>query len=123
MMRKFFLLGTSLFWLLIMTLWLQARHAPPVRTEVAMPVEPTYTLAEVSQHALESDCWMAIDGQVYDLTAYLPEHPSKPSIILPWCGQEASEAYRTKTKGRTHSPAADQLLPGYRIGQLQKESR
>ena len=86
-----------------------------------MPVEKTYTLAEVGRHALESDCWMAIDGQVYDLTSYLPDHPSKPSIILPWCGKEASEAYRTKSKGRAHSPAADQLLPGYRIGRLENE--
>ena len=123
MMRKLFLLGTSLFWLLILTLWLQAGHVPAERTEAAMPVETSYTLAEVGQHALENDCWMAIDGQVYDLTAYLPEHPSKPSIILPWCGREATDAYQTKTKGRTHSPAADQLLPGYRIGRLQTGSR
>lgn len=35
-----------------------------------------------------------------------------------WCGKEATDAYRTKTKGRPHSPYADQLLPTYRIGQL-----
>lgn len=61
---------------------------------------------------------MAIDGSIYDLTPYLPDHPSKPSIILPWCGKDASEAYRTKTKGRSHSPEADQLLVNYRIGAL-----
>jgi cytochrome b involved in lipid metabolism len=53
---------------------------------------------------------------VYDLTAYLPEHPSTPSVIVPWCGREASEVYRTKTRGRPHSPEADQLLSRYRIG-------
>ena len=121
MMRKLFLIGTSLFWLLVLTLWLQARQAPQVLTEGLVPVEKTYTLAELSQHSLESNCWMAINGQVYDVTSYLPDHPSRPSIILPWCGKEASEAYRTKTKGRAHSPAADVLLTDYRLGRLQDE--
>lgn len=113
MMRKLFLLATLLFWSVLLGLWLFARTAPSPE-----PLEKTYTLVEVARHGVENDCWMAIDGQVYDLTAYLPEHPSKPSIILPWCGREASAAYRTKTKGRAHSPVADQLLSTYRIGRL-----
>lgn len=64
---------------------------------------------------------MAIEGKVYDLTAYLPEHPSKPGLILPWCGKEASEAYRTKTRGRTHSARADQLLAKYEVGRVAAE--
>ena len=43
---------------------------------------------------------------------------SDPAAILPWCGKDASEAYRTKTRGRPHSPYADTLLPKYRIGAL-----
>jgi len=117
MMRQLFLLATVAFWAVVLSLWLLARNAPV--SEAPPPAaDKTYALSEVARHATENDCWMAIDGQVYDLTAYLPEHPSKPSIILPWCGREASAAYRTKTKGRAHSPAADQLLPAYRIGRL-----
>lgn len=120
MMRKLFLLATVLFWAVVLGLWLLARSGP--MSEPPLPLaEKTYALAEVARHGAENDCWMAIDGQVYDLTGYLPEHPSKPSIILPWCGREASDAYRTKTKGRAHSPAADQLLPAYRIGRLLAE--
>jgi cytochrome b involved in lipid metabolism len=55
---------------------------------------------------------------VYDFTAYLPGHPADPAVIQPWCGKDASEAYRTKTRGRPHSPYADTLLPRYRIGAL-----
>jgi len=61
---------------------------------------------------------MIIAGEVYDFSAYLPKHPSNPRYVLPWCGKEASEAYRTKTTGRSHSSRADQLLPAYRIGRL-----
>ena len=120
MMRKLFLLATVLFWAVVLGLWLLARTAP-FPEPMPVPVEKNYSLAEVARHGAENDCWMAIDGQVYNLTGYLPEHPSKPSIILPWCGREASDAYRTKTKGRAHSPAAAQLLPAYRIGRLLAE--
>lgn len=120
MMRQLFLLATLSFWTVVLGLWLLAGSAP-LPVQPPPPVEKTYGLAEVARHDAENDCWMAIDGQVYDLTGYLPEHPSKPSIILPWCGREASDAYRTKTKGRAHSPAADQLLPAYRIGRLRAE--
>ena len=62
---------------------------------------------------------MAIDGVVYDFTAYLPEHPSAPAVIVAWCGREASEAYHTKTRGRPHSSYADRLMPEYRVGRLE----
>ena len=72
----------------------------------------------MSTRASPDNCWMAIRGTVYDLSAYLPRHPSPPEIVLPWCGKEATEAYDTKTKGRPHSAYADELLAKYRIGIL-----
>lgn len=121
MMRRLFLLATGAFWLAVLAFWLAGRGAGPLPP--AQPALPAggqlWSLAEVAAHAAPEDCWMAIDGQVYDVSAYLPEHPSRPAIIVPWCGREASEAYRTKGKGRSHSLAADQLLATYRIGRLQ----
>jgi len=118
MMRKLVYLGTGVFWLAMLAFWAGSRLAPPSTAASPAPVraERPIALAEVTLHASSTDCWMAIDGKVYDLTAYLPEHPSNPSVIVPWCGREASEAYRTKTRGRRHSPEADRLLPAYRIG-------
>jgi len=115
MMKRLFQLSTALFWGALFSLWAVGRESAQ---SPETPPTPYYSLAEVAQHATESDCWMAIHGQVYDLSAYLPEHPTRPSIILPWCGKEASEAYDTKTRGRPHSPGADQLLETYRIGTL-----
>ncbi len=118
MMRKIFFAGTGLFWLFILGVW-AANGSAPTEADTP-PAEPTYTLAEVARHATETDCWMAIRGQVYDLSTYLPNHPTRPAIILPWCGHDATEAYNTKTKGRPHSPGADQLLTEYRIGRVRE---
>lgn len=121
MMRNLVLLSTTLFWLLVLLFALAAgNNGKSARTD--LPADNTdkfVAMSEVARHASSEDCWMVINTRVYDLTAYLPEHPSKPSIILPWCGKEASEAYKTKSKGRSHSTQADQALANYAIGRVE----
>jgi cytochrome b involved in lipid metabolism len=121
MMRRLVFFSTAVFWLVVLVLALTTgNNGEPMRNErPAAKADKLVTMAEVARHARSEDCWMVIDTQVYDLTAYLPEHPSKPSIILPWCGKEASEAYKTKTKGRPHSEQADQALTDYAIGRVE----
>jgi cytochrome b involved in lipid metabolism len=117
-MRRLFVSSTFLFWLAVCAFWVASVVLPPAPDTRAVAADRSYTLAEVGRHVTKDDCWMAIEGQVYDLTGYVPQHPSDPAVFLPWCGKEATQAYRTKTKGRPHSPYADQLLPQYRIGVL-----
>lgn len=121
MSRKLFLVATALFWIAVLAAWLGRRWEPPALHEPPAKVSKSYTLVDVAQHAKEEDCWMAINSRVYDLTAYIPEHPSRPAIILPWCGKEASEAYRTKMKEKPHSSMANQLLESYEIGEQRAE--
>lgn len=118
MTRTLFFASTGLFWLFVLGIW-EAGGAARSDAPAAVQV-PAYTLADVGQHATEADCWMAIHGKVYDLTLYLPEHPTRPSVILPWCGKESTEAYNTKMRGRPHSPGADQLLEAHLIGRLRE---
>lgn len=115
-MRTLFVVATLIFWAVIAAFWGGAYMAPKAPEPAPRPQERGYTLREVARHASEDDCWMAIGGQVYDLTGYLPRHPADPQIILPWCGKEATTAYNTKTQGRPHTARADALLPKYRIG-------
>lgn len=97
----------------------QAAEAPATRASAApASTSERYTLAEIARHADAKSCWMAIDGAVYDFTAYLPQHPADPQAMLRHCGKEASEAFRTKDAGRPHSPYAARLLDTYRIGTL-----
>lgn len=117
MMRRLFISSTLLFWLAVCGFWVASAWLPDA-PETQAAADKTYSLAEVARHGTGDDCWMAIGGQVYDFTAYLPLHPSDPTVFLPWCGKEATQAYQTKTKGRPHSTYAVQLLPMYRIGAL-----
>lgn len=125
-MRKLFIFSTVVFWLAVAGFWLNSFLPPaaplsaisPTISPVVEAADKSHTLAEVAGHGGEDDCWMVIDGHVYDITAYLPDHPSNPKLILPWCGKEATQAWQTKGKGRPHSSRADQLLAEYRIGKL-----
>ena len=115
-MHKLYLFATLGFWLMVATIWAKTLLAPVTANAPPASAEHLISAAELAHHATPQDCWMAIRGSVYDLTMYLPDHPSRPEIIEPWCGKDATRAYETKTKGRPHSRAADELLPVYRIG-------
>ena len=117
-MRSGFLVSTVAFWGLIAALAVGAAVAPGVAP--ADQNDRAISAEELAKHARPDDCWMAIRGSVYDVTKYLPDHPSRPEIIEPWCGKEATQAYETKTKGRKHSEAADKMLPAYRIGTFEQ---
>lgn len=117
-MGRWYLGATAVFWLLVATFWAAGRWLPSADERPAAAADRSIAPAELARHARPDDCWMAIRGSVHDVSAYLPEHPSRPSIVLPWCGREATEAYDTKTKGRPHSAHADALLATYRIGTL-----
>jgi cytochrome b involved in lipid metabolism len=118
-MRNLFIGSTAAFWTVVGGLWLAADSAaehPDMQSP--SPAKKSYSLQDVAAHNTASDCWMAIHGKVYDVTTYLPDHPSRPEVIERWCGKEASEAYDTKTKGRRHSQEADRQLEPYLIGRL-----
>ncbi len=81
-------------------------------------VASAYTLEQVAEHSTLEDCWMAIEGVVYDFTTYVPLHPTSASVLEQWCGREATEGMRTKGYGRDHSAAAWGMMEAYRVGPL-----
>lgn len=117
-MRRLYISTTLLFWLLVTAFWAGSLWLPPADQSLAVAAEKSYSKSDLAKHATPENCWMAIRGNVYDLSSYLPGHPSPPELVLPWCGKEATEAYNTKTKGRPHAPYADELLVKYKIGRL-----
>jgi predicted heme/steroid binding protein len=50
----------------------------------------TIDLAELSQHATTSSCWMAVAGIVYDVTLFLHEHPGGDEILVESAGKDAT---------------------------------
>lgn len=118
-MKKIAFAAFIAFWSSVATLLTTAALQPEVLA--ADEEESSFTLDDVAQHDSVSDCWMAIMGQVYDFTDYIPQHPVPPVIISAWCGKEATEGMTTKGYGNDHSPFAYQLMDTYRIGILATE--
>lgn len=78
----------------------------------------TYTLAEVAERDSLENCWMVIEGKVYDFSDYIPDHPTPPFVMEQWCGKEATEGMRTKGYGRDHSAAAWAMMEPFLVGTL-----
>lgn len=45
------------------------------------------TADEVAQHSTRESCWVIIEGEVYDVTGFLNDHPGGASIILRYGGK------------------------------------
>jgi len=56
-------------------------------------------LSEVNRHCIPQDCWVAINGKVYDLTEFADRHPGGPTVILKWAGKDVSKMYNDIHKG------------------------
>ena len=96
-------------------------------TTVASSTEPTtadsssssFTLEDVAAHSTENDCWMAIDGKVYDVSAYFGRHPGGNRELLRGCGIDATEAFNTQGGEGSHSSFAVGQLAEFEIGTLE----
>lgn len=121
-MKKFIFAVFVAFWASVATVAVIEVLTPARETPATAAENPKrFTLREVAEHDAVEDCWMVIEGQVYDFTDYIPKHPAPLSVIEPWCGTEATEGMQTKGVGRDHSPAAWAMLDDYRIGELADE--
>ncbi len=53
----------------------------------------TVRLADVAAHNSRGSLWMAVHGKVYDMTAFVDEHPGGASILLKNGGGDATTAF------------------------------
>lgn len=76
------------------------------------------TLEQVALHSIQSDCWLAIRGKVYDVTTFFT-HPGGEAI-LEGCGTDATFLFenRPSGSGTPHSSIAEQALVNFYIGEL-----
>ncbi len=77
----------------------------------------TYTLAEVSQHKTENDCWTAVNGGVYDLSPFVHSHPGGVPNITKLCGIDGTTIFTAQHSGQ-EAPEAE--LASLKIGVLIK---
>lgn len=78
------------------------------------------TAAEVARHDAAADCWMIIDGVVYDVTGFIDSHPGGEAMLR-GCGKDASWFFANRDEAGGHSAGAQALLGSLRIGALGDE--
>ena len=88
--------------------------AAPATTNAAAAAT-TIAVADLAAHGTAADCWVGIEGSVYDLTAYVDEHPGGSDKIVELCGTDGTSAF-TGQHGSEQKPAA--VLAGAQIGML-----
>lgn len=54
---------------------------------------PVISLDEFVKHSKPDDCWVIINGIVYDLTDFISQHPGGPEIIKANCGHDVSQLF------------------------------
>lgn len=52
------------------------------------------TAEELARHSTLDDCWVAIHGNVYDLTEFAEEHPPGAESIIELAGTDGTEAFQ-----------------------------
>lgn len=95
-----------------------ASGGAPSESDPADPdeTEPAgYTMDDVAAHDSEASCWAAIDGNVYDLTEWIGQHPGGSQRILPLCGTDATAAFSAQHGGQAR-PASE--LASFLLGPL-----
>lgn len=91
--------------------------------EITMEGERSFTLSEIATHNTSEDCWFAIEGKVYDVTAFIASgnHPGGEAIVQ-GCGKDATSLFNNRpSNGTPHSAQARSFLPNYEIGILATE--
>lgn len=73
----------------------------------------TFTMEEVAKHNTAASCYTAVNGSVYDVTAWIAKHPGGEKAILSTCGKDASAAFDKKHGGQAR-PESE--IANYKIG-------
>ena len=71
------------------------------------------TLAELAKHNTKEDCWIGIEGKVYDLTDFAEEHPAGPLSIHELGGKDGTDAFLA-----VHNPGIMEDFDDVLIGNL-----
>lgn len=87
-------------------------------TQAPLSQTQSYTQAQIATHNTSSNCWLIINNNVYDVSTYLVQHPGGVSVVTPYCGKEATQAFNTQGGRGSHSNTAKNLLTQFQIGTL-----
>jgi len=91
----------------------------PTPTPTAKPTPTTtqarYTMDDVKKKNTSAACWTVIDGNIYDLTKWIPVHRGGPQAITFLCGKDGTSSFKAQHEGAS-TPMS--VLANYVIGPL-----
>jgi cytochrome b involved in lipid metabolism len=97
---------------------IEAKTTEATNIDIADDEEPIgtiaktgFTAAEVAEHSTADDCWLILDGKVYEVTEFIPSHPGGKAI-LKGCGKDATQMFAG------HPESAKAMKEKYYIGDL-----
>ncbi|KAI5868107.1 FMN-dependent dehydrogenase-domain-containing protein [Durotheca rogersii] len=84
-----------------------------------MALEHPITADELRKHSSPENCWLVVNGVVWDLGDFAPEHPGGAAVIHKYAGQDASAVYNS-----IHAPSLiqNELEASKRIGKIDESS-
>lgn len=90
-----------------------SKPVPPSGTPAPGPTKITAT--QVTTHNSAESCWTSISGNVYDLTAWISQHPGGRSAILSLCGVDGTAAFNAQHGGQGRP---EHELATFKVGSL-----
>lgn len=93
-------------------------NTSPKPTPEAKQEMVSYGMTEVSKHNTETDCWLVIQGKVYDVTKFIPDHPGGVEILR-GCGKDATSLFQGERE-HAEGNVATTYLPTYLIGTVSR---
>lgn len=88
-------------------------NSPDNSKEVSEELTRKIALAELILHNSPEDCWIALHGEVYNITEFAKEHPGGSSLIHDLAGQDGTESF-----DGVHSMTKLSLIESAKIGKL-----
>ncbi|KAF2204072.1 nitrate reductase [Delitschia confertaspora ATCC 74209] len=81
-------------------------------------VDREITIDELRKHDNVENPWFVVNGEVYDGTTFLKEHPGGAQSIISAAGLDSTDEFMA-----IHSETAKAMMPFYHIGSLDEASR
>ncbi len=73
------------------------------------------TVDEVAKHNSASSCYTIVNGNVYDMTNWISQHPGGQRAIKSMCGIDASAMFNNQHGGQG---GPERILASYKLGAL-----
>ena len=94
-----------------------AAPKPSVTPTAAATVAAGYTMAQVKANKSAAKCWSVINGNVYDLTAWINSHPGGSGSIISLCGIDGTQDFLAMHRNQSKP---ESRLSSYLLGPLAK---